>query len=367
MSTSTERDPAAGPGRFLFVPVSGPGGSGEYYRSLAIARGVHARWPGSDIRFVVHRGAPYAAQCPYPAVLLEDSPTRAVAPVVGLIEAFRPHVVLFDSAGRVAQLRAAGRVGAVRIYLSSRPKTRWKGFRPSRLRRLEEHWIASPPFLGLALTPLERLSLWLAPNATVRFLPTFYEAPGPAQAAAALARLDLVPGGYVLCCPGGGGTFEGIASPSAVFAEAAARLARATPLPVVLAGAAEGTRADGVRLAGVLPNADLMALAGAARLCVINGGSLLVQCLAQGAACVAAPIAGDQARRIEACVRAGLARASGYAAPALAASAAAALADPGGLDALRAAARALGLRNGVDLAVEAIDALLARRLARAAP
>src|SRR5512135_1267255 len=97
--------------RFLFVPVTGPGGAGEYHRSLAIARGLLRRWPDADVHFVLNREAPYAASCPYPALLLDDSPTRASALVERHIRELRADVVIFDSAGRLSQYRAVREAG----------------------------------------------------------------------------------------------------------------------------------------------------------------------------------------------------------------------------------------------------------------
>ncbi|MCE3283953.1 MAG: hypothetical protein K0R70_209, partial [Steroidobacteraceae bacterium] len=134
--------------RFLFIPVSGPGGAGEYYRSLAAARGLERRWPGCRIRFVLNRAAPYAREAPYGVLSLEDSPTRSNARVIEYIRAEQPDVVIFDSSGRLAQYRAAQASGAGVVYVSSRPKTRWKGFRWRRMRVLDQHWVAQPRFLG---------------------------------------------------------------------------------------------------------------------------------------------------------------------------------------------------------------------------
>ena len=353
--------PAGAAGGFVFVPVSGPGGAGEYYRSLAIAHGIVARWPHARVQFVLNRHASYATACPFPTLLLDDSPTRDVAPVIDLICRERPDAVIFDSAGRVAQFKAAARVGAVRVYISSRPKTRWKGFKLNRMHWLDEHWIASPAFLGLGLTLFERAKLWLMPAVRIRFLPTFFEPPTPELCATVLARLGLGADRFVLLCPGGAGRFAGLGSGPAIFADAAARLAGTSRKAVLLVGAPAGFEAPGVRALGTLPNAELMALAGAASLCVINGGSLLLQCLAQGAACIGVPIAGDQATRIEGCARHRAVRPAGFSADAIVAAATPLLGDEEQLAGLRAAARGLELSNGVDIAISALDALLARR------
>ncbi len=93
----------------LVVPVSGPYGMGEYMRLLAIARAASVRWPEASVHFVLSRDAPYAADAPFPATLVPSSPTFHSPAVIELIEQFRPTVVLFDNAGRTAQLRAAKR------------------------------------------------------------------------------------------------------------------------------------------------------------------------------------------------------------------------------------------------------------------
>lgn len=352
----------AGPadtGGFLFVPVSGPEGAGEYHRTLALAEGIRQRWPDAPVHFVLHRAAPYAARCPFACTLLDDSPTRDVRRVISVIEARRPEVVIFDSAGRVSQMRAAARVGALRIYVSSRPKTRWKGFKLGRLAVLDEHWLVAPEFLGQGLSRWERVKLWLYPRVRVRFLATFFDRPTPELRPQLLVRLGLTDGDYVLCCPGGGGQFAGLKSGPVVYAAAAKSIA-ATGTAVLLVGVREAG-APGIVACESLTNAELMAAAGGARLCVINGGSLLIQCLAQAAACVAAPIAADQNARVEGCARLGVARASDFSAEALAAAALELLARPAMLAALREAAGALELRNGVDVALDVLDARLSER------
>src|ERR1700675_732321 len=104
--------------RLLFVPVSGAFGMGEYARSLAIAQGAAQRWPRASIRFIVSRADPYAAQMPFPTTLLASSPTFHSAAVIEVMNDWRPDIVIFDNAGRTAQLRAAQRIGARVVYIS---------------------------------------------------------------------------------------------------------------------------------------------------------------------------------------------------------------------------------------------------------
>jgi hypothetical protein len=345
--------------RLLFVPVSGPGGSGEYFRSLAIARGVERRWPDALIHFVVSRLASYADAVPYAATRIDTSPTQAIAAVVAELRAIRPEVVVFDSAGRAAQLKAAVAEGARCVYVSSRFKTRWKGFRLRRMRYLDEHWLMGPEFLGTGLNWLERAKLVVAGRPRVRFLPTCYEPPTEATLASVPARLGLKPREYLLYCPGGAGRFAGLAHGPTVFQAAAGEVLERTGLASVLVGRAETAPAAGLVTVPALPNDELMALVAQAKLCIINGGSLLAQCLAQRAPAVAAPIAGDQAANIACAARLGYLVGAPFESRGLARVVLAVLADESGLAALRGRVEALALRNGVDIAVEAIGSMLA--------
>ena len=344
--------------RLLFVPVSTPGGAGEYYRALAIARGVARRWPDAAIHFIVNRNANYANSVPYPATQLDGTPTHSGRAVIECLNAQRPDVVIFDSAGRARQLRAAAAIGARRVYISSRVKTRWKGFRLRRMRYLDEHWVAGPELLALRLNALERFKLWLVPRLKVRFLPACFEPPDEALGRAVMIRYHLTPGEFVLFCPGGAGRFRGLAHGPTVFRDAARAVAERCAVQAIVVGVSSDDTTPGAMTVPALPNAELMALAAAARLCVINGGSLLPQCLAQRAACVCAPIAGDQQGKIDEAVSRGLVRAARFDSTAIAAETAALLADPQALAGLKRATATLGLRNGVEVALEALSGLI---------
>src|SRR5450755_3403516 len=136
------------PLRLLFVPVSGAYGMGEYARSLAIAHAVVGRWPDAQVHFVLSAQAPYSATTPFEHTLVPSSPTFHSAEVIACIHRFHPDVVIFDNAGRTAQLRAARISGAAVIYISSRHRQRNRGFRWRWMGMLDEHWIAYPEFIA---------------------------------------------------------------------------------------------------------------------------------------------------------------------------------------------------------------------------
>lgn len=348
--------------RFLFIPVSGPAGAGEFYRALALARAVERRWPGCTIAFVASRNAPYAAGAPYPVHFVERSPTLETEAVNALLERCRPDVVVFDNAGSTAQFRCARRLGARVIYLSSRRTTRRKGFRVRRMRWMDRYWIARPRFMAGALTQGERLRARLAPGCGIRYLDALHEPPDEPATRDLQERLGLVRDGYVLVCPGGGGTFSDRPDSVRVFHEAASEVARTSGRPVV---AVMGDRFEppaggsgNLHVLGTLPNGLLMGMLRDACLGVINGGSLMLQALAQCTPCVAAPIAGDQPSAIAACAARGLVRAAGLDRASLAAAARGLLSDAADREDIRRRLQDLNLRNGADVAVDEIEQLL---------
>ncbi len=114
-----------------------------------------------------------------------------------------------------------------------------------------------------------------------------------------------------------------------------------------------------------LPQADLAELMRGARLVIANGGSTLLQAIACGAPCVAAPIAGDQRERIRACAAAGVAvEAAPRAADLERASAADFSRTRPRVMRSRVARRRSNLADGVDVALDALARLPAAELSR---
>jgi ADP-heptose:LPS heptosyltransferase len=353
--------------RLLFVPVSGAFGMGEYARSLAIAQGAAQRWPRASIQFILSRAAPYAAQSPFPAVLLASSPTFHSAAVIEIMNNWRPDIVIFDNAGRTAQLRAARKIGARVVYISARRRQRNKAFRVRWMRLIDEHWIAYPEFIAGELKFMERLKRKLLRRPAVRYLDVILTRESPALRVGMAAD-------YILMVPGGGTGHPGAEDAVDVFLQAARRLAAlgvdtvlvgrvGTPSAVTEAatggsalGSAAGSRAQ---LLGPLPQAELADLMRGARLVIANGGSTLLQSIACGRASMAVAIAGDQAERIRRCVDLGVAVEAPLAADAMVKIAANLWRDGARLDALAGRAVALGLADGVDVALRAMTALLA--------
>jgi spore coat polysaccharide biosynthesis predicted glycosyltransferase SpsG len=367
--------------RILFVPVSGAFGMGEYARSLSIARAVQQQWPQAHIHFILSRQAPYAAASPFPSTLLDSSPTFHSAAVAAVIQSFKPHVVIFDNAGRTAQLLAAHRTGARIVFISSRARQRRKAFRWRWMRLIDEHWIAYPQFIAGGFALLERIKLDLLHRPTVRYLDVILSRNG-SGGESLTTRVGLKFGSYVLVVPGGGTGHPRAGDATAKFLAAANTLAEAGTLTVFVgptgtadAGVPNATLsvpnpASGapahpllpcaaLRCFNSLPQADLADLMRGARLIVTNGGSTLLQAIACGRACIAIPIAQDQRQRIQRCVAADVAIAAQLDAPSIAQTAGDLLRDESARAAMERRASDLKLADGIEVAKAALSRLLA--------
>jgi len=346
--------------RFLFLPVSGPHGMGEYVRTLQIAHAAAARWPNAQIHFALSRKAPYEPDGAFAATLLPSSPTFHTPEVVALIEQMRPHVVIFDNAGRTAQLRAAQRTGARVVYISARARQRRKAFRWRWMSLIDEHWVAYPEFLSGPLSAIEKLKLRWMGRPLLRYLDVMLPAADERAARAILERLKLTAKGYVLVVPGGGTGHPGAHDAVQMFATAAHDLAACGIATVFVAPPSAYNLRFSVTLTTVprLPLSALAALMRDARLVIANGGSTMLQAIACRAPCIAVSIAKDQAKRVRQCADAGLVVAAGLSAEQIVSVTAALLDDASARAALVRRAVDLRLADGLSIALAALESLL---------
>jgi ADP-heptose:LPS heptosyltransferase len=348
--------------RFLFLPVSGPHGMGEYARTIQIAQAAAARWPKAQIHFALSREAPYVIDAAFACTLLPSSPTFHTPEVIALIEEMRPHVVIFDNAGRTAQLRAAQRIGARVLYVSARARQRRRAFRLRWMSLIDEHWLAYPELLAGPLNALEKFKLRWMGRPLLRYLDVMLPALDPRAAAAVLQRLDLSTKPYVLVVPGGGTGHPGARDAVQVFAAAAHELA-ARGITTVLVASANGEDARlpaALQTLPRLPLIELTALMRQARLVIANGGSTLLQAIACHAPCIAVSIAKDQAKRVRQCAEAGLALAATLNAGHIVSVATSLMDNEPARAALARRAGDLQLADGLGIALAALEGLLRR-------
>jgi len=348
--------------RFLFLPVSGPHGMGEYARTVQVAQAVATRWPSAKIHFALSREAPYETDASFSYTFLPSSPTFHTPEVIDLIEELRPNVVIFDNAGRTAQLRAAQRIGARVVYVSARVRQRRKAFRLRWMSLIDEHWLAYPQLLTGPLSAFETFKLRWMGRPLLRHLDVMLPAADPRAAAAVLRRLDLTTKPYVLVVPGGGTGHPGARDAVQVFAAAAHALAERgiTTVLVAAANGADLSAPAGLQMLPRLPLSELAALMRRARLVIANGGSTLLQAIACQAPCVAVSIAKDQVKRVRQCSEAGLALAATLNAGNIVNVAMSLMDDEPARAALARRAANLQLADGLGIALCAIEGLLGR-------
>jgi glycosyltransferase involved in cell wall biosynthesis len=322
---------------------------GEFARSSAIASAALDRWPKASVHFMLSRHAPYASRTPFPVTLLPSSATFHSAAVIELMRAWLPDVVIFDNAGRTRQIQAARRLGARIVFISARRRQRRRAFRLGWMRLIDEHWIAYPRLIAGDLGLLERTKLKILRRPVVRYLDVILArgSRGAAQGAAA---------SEVLVIPGGGTGHPGAEDAAKQFLSAATSLA-AAGFSTRFVGPAQSTAQALPRFSQVdsLPQADLAALMRGARIIVANGGSTMLQAIACGAACIAAPIASDQRERIRRCVKAGVVVEAPPIAAVIQAKARVLLEDEPSRAALVRRAAGLQLADGLDVALAALE------------
>ncbi|MDQ2069620.1 hypothetical protein [Natronospira bacteriovora] len=355
---------AESPDSVLFVPVSGPGGSGEYYRCLAIARALRAHRPGLVIHFLVNRHARLERDARFHYHELNDSPTRDRLAAREYIEQLRPALVLFDSAGRMMHFRAARAVGARVAWLSDRPNKRRKAFRWRMLPLLDLHLMAAPGEAAPRLSFLHRFKQRCFPGLKTVFFSGIAPPADASRRQALCDALGLPDSDYLLFAPGGGGYERGGRPVPEIMLEAAAISATETGLPAIMLmgpqykGAVESH--ETVRVVKSLPTEDLSQLLGGARLAVIGAGSMMTtQTLSLGVPAVLVPAGGDdQPPRINDFSRRGLVSAAPMEAGPMAEAAIALARDADRRAAQQAAVRDAGIRNDVELVAAGLLELL---------
>jgi hypothetical protein len=351
------------PARILFVPVSGPSGMGEFARARSLADALRARWPHIETHFVLHREAPYAKGFHHPVTLVPASPTLCTREVEAVIAGFRPQVVVFDNAGRTGALRAARRIGARVVYVSSRGRQRYKAFRLHWMRLLDDHWISYPAIIAGGLGVFERLKLRLLGRPEVRFLDTVL---APADSATANELLHDFGVPDLIIVPGGGSGFHDSAMTPAHFARWGETIAAQGYRVVFVAGPAYSMPAPPdprFRLLRGVAGGALRVLLARSRLVLVNGGDTLLQAMTLGKACVAVPIAGDQPERIARCAATGAVIAPLLrvgAADAVVSACLRLLGDTGELAALEARVQAAGLQDAMPAIIQTLGDCLHR-------
>ena len=347
----------------LFLPVSCATGIGEYVRSLTLAQGIKKRWPQAKVKFVLNRDAPYAKSAPFDSLLVPGSATHNIEAVNDLIRDEKPDLVLFDNAGRVAQLKCARKVGARTIFISARPHKRRKAFAWRWISRLDQHWITNPALNHRSLSFWERMRLRAAGSIEILFLPAVFPESDPTRRDALKNKLGLLHAPYLLFAAGGGGWSVAGKPTAEIFAEAAGLVASETDLSVVtvMGPLHKGhlPSLPGVITVPSVSNQHMIDLIHDARLLALGGGSIVFQAIALRRVCVAAAIGGrDQNRRVHQLAQQGMIEAAEPTPTSLSHAILRLLNDRDRMHAIQARVDDSGVSSGLSMAMDAIERLL---------
>jgi hypothetical protein len=350
--------------RLLFLPRCGETGIGEYVRCLTLAQALRARHEKAEIHFAVTRSLPRLTGDDFPRVELPRDAAQGEA-LDAILARLRPHCLVTNNRGRQRELeRARARGTAVVAIFSTDRRSRAR--RLDVLRSVDQLWVVPGEGRGGARLP-SRVARWIAGSPHCEVVETLHPPADPARAARRRAALGLGGERYALFAPGGGGwRLDG--HPAAdVFADAAARVARAGTRSVLVAGPLHRGARDPQEGVLTLPEVEppaMVDLAAEAEVVVCAGGGLLGWVQALGRPCVATPMpCGDQRQRTAACRAEGTAVVVDGTAEALATGAEVLLRDEGRRRALREHLAALGPRNALPRCVELLEELLGQRAA----
>jgi spore coat polysaccharide biosynthesis predicted glycosyltransferase SpsG len=297
--------------RLLFIPVSSPEGIGEYMRSLMLAQSLNNELPNSvDIHFILNKHAAYAAKCPFPATLLENSATKEVDKVCAVIAHFSPDIVVFDCAGRASQMKAAKRMGAKVVFISQHAKKRAKGLKLNRSNLIDAHWVVQPDFCIEPLSWIEKAKIKFFPVTQPQNMGAMTTIPNDKFTARVLEKYKVERQSFFIVNAGSGGHIFGEQRCADIFYTAALTVAKKTGF--------KGVVIFGPNYTGVLPQSELLhivseldsnefiALMSAAKTGLLSAGDTLLQAINVALPCVAAAVSKDQPARLDKCVKTGL-------------------------------------------------------------
>ncbi|QYX64727.1 hypothetical protein K2227_21725 [Shewanella putrefaciens] len=297
--------------KFLFIPVSSAEGIGEYMRSMIIADEVKRTWPNAEIKFILSEQAPYAAQCPYPAELLKDTPTKQVKAVNQIMSDYLPDIVLFDASGRKSQLVHAHKLGAKVIFLSQHKRKRSRGMKIGRALVTDCHWVVQPEFVIGPISWLDRLKLKLINKPAPLNIGPVFTQPDASTQAALLAQYQLTQNEFVLFNAGSGGHKVNGELAADIFAQAAHESYKASGITSVMVFGPNYPNPlpeiEGVVVIPQLNNQQFINILAAAKAAVLSGGDTLLQAIALHKPTLAVPVSKDQPPRIEKCISANVA------------------------------------------------------------
>ncbi|NRD72058.1 hypothetical protein HQQ94_02125 [Shewanella sp. VB17] len=291
--------------KFLFVPVSSPKGIGEYMRSVIIAKKISEKWPNAIIEFILNKHTPYADDCPFPAHLLDDTPTKKIQEVNNIMSAYRPNLVLFDASGRKSQLKHAFELGAKVVFISQHKRKRSRGMKLARAKVTHRHWVVQPKFVLGDISWLDKKKLSFIQQPEPIFIGPIFSQPSPEGQRVLLDHHQLKSHEFIIFNSGSGGHKSSERLLADIFAEAAQENFHRTGIISLMVYGPNYPyslpKMEGVVVIKQLDNPEFINLLDAAKFAVLSGGDTLLQAIALAKPTLAIPVSKDQPARIKAC------------------------------------------------------------------
>ncbi|CAM3407802.1 glycosyltransferase family 9 protein [Shewanella violacea] len=301
--------------KILFVPVSTTEGIGEFMRSKIIADEVMNRWPKAKIDFVLNRHVSYIGDCPYSTHLVDDTPTKKIREVNQLITELKPDLVIFDAAGRKAQLKHAHNMGAKVIFISQHRRKRSRGMKIARARVTDSHWVVQPKFVIGDISRFDKFLLGLIKRKHPIYTGSIFTSPTSEQQKALFDQYDIKQGEYLLYSAGSGGHSLKNGLAADLFAQVAKTIFRETGIPSLMVFGPNYPKSlpdlEGVIAIPHLNTCEFINLLAGAKAAILSGGDTMLQSIALKIPTLAVAISKDQPGRINSCVAANLILACG--------------------------------------------------------
>jgi len=289
----------------LFIPVSSPSGSGEYYRSLILAEEFKKIYPSADIHFILNRYVCYADSCPFPTHLSKHSATKDTPKVKQVIKELRPDLVIFDCSGRASQFKYAKSMGCKVIFLSQHRKKRARGLKLSRMFYYDLHWVVQPDYTIPPLSWMEKLKLKFARKNVPQNIGAILPKIVSNNDSSLLQEYGVVENEYFLFSAGSGNHLKNGELIADIFYRAALSFANKTKIPCVMVFGINYPHKlpdnSSVTCIHHLPYSEFSQLLISAKGRVISAGDTLLQTIELRKPSVAVAVTKDQPARLSAC------------------------------------------------------------------
>lgn len=293
--------------RVLFIPSSGPKGSGETLHSFNIASELAKKINNLQQKIILSQNSPFIDLSPISVETTPSTPTNHTELVNELIDQFTPNITFFIGAGNRKQHRQCQKVKSKIIYISHSQVTRTRGLRLGRIQYISHHFVDQYDFLLPKLNWLEKIKTLLFPNASPEYI-------GPIQKPVTInhqnkvfEKFNLENKRYLLVTTGSGAeqdSFGNFYSRTVFDALKEANISsklkviqifgKAYPKPIPKS-------TDNFQCTPFISPDEFSYILSGSAFALVNGGGTLLESIALGIPTISIAIVGDQIPRVKIC------------------------------------------------------------------